>query len=74
MMKNLEKERPVLICKLEKIFSPGWFNLMQYLLVHLPYEAKLGGPQQYRWMYHIECALMNLRAIIRNKARLKVVS
>jgi hypothetical protein len=44
MMKKLERETPVLICKLEKIFSPGWFNPMQYLLVHLPYESKLGGP------------------------------
>jgi hypothetical protein len=48
MMKKLEKEISVLICKLEKIFPLGWFNLMQYLLVHLPYEAKVGSPQQYR--------------------------
>jgi hypothetical protein len=44
MMKKLEKEIPVLICKLEKIFPPGWFNPMQHLLVHIPYEAKVGGP------------------------------
>jgi hypothetical protein len=57
VMEKLEKEIPVLICKLKKIFPLGWFNPMQHLLVHLPYEAKLGGPQQYRWMYHIERAL-----------------
>jgi hypothetical protein len=62
MMEKLEKEIPVLICKLKKIFPQGWFNPMQYLLVDLPYEAKLGGPQQYRWMYHNERALKNLRA------------
>jgi hypothetical protein len=45
MMEKLEEEIPMLICKLKKIFSPGWFNPMQHLLVHLPYEAKLGGPQ-----------------------------
>jgi hypothetical protein len=44
MMEKLEEELPVLIYKLEKIFPSGWFNLMQYLLVHLPYEAKLAGP------------------------------
>jgi hypothetical protein len=44
MMEKLEREIPVLIYKLEKIFPPGWFNSMQYLLVHHPYEAKLGGP------------------------------
>jgi hypothetical protein len=71
MMEKLEEEIPVLICKLEKIFPSGWFNPMQDLLVHLPYEAKLGGPQQYRWMYHIERALKNLRAMVHNKAKVE---
>jgi hypothetical protein len=56
---------------LEKIFPPGWFNLMQYLLVHFPYEAKVGDPQQYRWMYHIEMGLKKLRVMIHNKAKVK---
>jgi hypothetical protein len=34
-IENLEKEILVLLCKLEKIFPPGWFNSIQYLLVHL---------------------------------------
>jgi hypothetical protein len=71
MMEKLEKEILVLICKLEKIFPPGWFNPMQHLLVHLTYEAKVGGPQQYRWMYHIERALKNLRAMVHNKERVE---
>jgi hypothetical protein len=54
MMEKLETEIPLLISKLEKIFPSGWFNPMQYLPVHLPYEAKLGGLQQHRWMYRIE--------------------
>jgi hypothetical protein len=44
MIEKLEKEIPVRICKLEKIFPLGWFNPMQHLLVHLPYEANAGGP------------------------------
>jgi hypothetical protein len=48
IMEKLEEEILVLLCKLEKIFPPGWFNPMQHLLVHLPYEARTGGPQQYR--------------------------
>jgi hypothetical protein len=44
---------------------------MQHLLVHFPYEAKLGGLQQYRWMCHIERALKNLRAMVRNKANVE---
>jgi hypothetical protein len=39
--------------------------------MHLPYEAKLGGPQQYRWMYHIERALKNLGAVVHNKANVE---
>jgi hypothetical protein len=35
MMKKLEDEILVLLCKLEKIFPTGWFNPMQHLLVHL---------------------------------------
>jgi hypothetical protein len=61
----------VLICKLEKIFLPGWFNLMQHLLVHIPYEAKVGNPMQYRWMYHIERALKYLRSMVSNRARVE---
>jgi hypothetical protein len=44
MVEKLEQQIPVLVCKLEKIFPLGFFNLMQHLLVHLPYEAKVGGP------------------------------
>jgi hypothetical protein len=71
MMEKLEKEILVLICKLEKIFPTGWFNPMQYLLVHFSYEAKVGGPQQYRWMYHIERAVKNIRVMVHNKARVE---
>jgi hypothetical protein len=39
----LEEEILVLLCKLEKIFPPGWFNRIQHLLVHLPNEAKIVG-------------------------------
>jgi hypothetical protein len=43
MMEKLEEEISVLLYKLEKIFPSGWFNPMQHLLVHLIYEAKIGG-------------------------------
>jgi hypothetical protein len=71
MMKKLVKEILVLLFKLEKIFPPGWFNPMQYLLIHLPYEAKVGGPVQYRWMYPFERALKRLRNMVGNKARVE---
>jgi hypothetical protein len=71
MMEKLEKEIPVLICKMEKKISPRFFNPMQHLLRHLPYEAKVGGPVQYRWMYHIERALRYLKPMVGNRARIE---
>jgi hypothetical protein len=52
----------------KKIFPPWWFNPMQHLLIHIPYEAKIGGLVQYRWMYHIERALKYLTTMFGNKA------
>ena len=51
---KLEQYIPIIICKLEKIFPPGFFDSMEHLPIHLPREAILGGPVQYRWMYPFE--------------------
>jgi hypothetical protein len=72
LMQKFEKEIPILICKFEKVFPPGFFNVMQHLIVHLAWEALVGEPVQFRWMYPIERALKKLRASIRNKARVDV--
>ncbi|XP_047321118.1 uncharacterized protein LOC124925192 [Impatiens glandulifera] len=53
-MQTLELEIPVILCNLEKIFPPAFFDSMEHLLVHLPHEAKIGGFVQYRWMYPFE--------------------
>jgi hypothetical protein len=36
------------------IFPPSFFDSMEHLPVHLPFEVKVGGPVQYRWMYPFE--------------------
>jgi hypothetical protein len=51
--------------------SPGFFNPMQHLLIHLPYEAKVDGHVQYRWMYHIERALEYLKPMVDNRVRIE---
>lgn len=53
-MLQMEKNIPILICKLEKLFPPGFFNYMEHLIIHLPYQSRVGGPVKYRWMYIIE--------------------
>jgi hypothetical protein len=49
----------------------GWFNPMQHLLIHLSYEAKVGGPMQYRWMYSFERDIKRFRHMVGNKARVE---
>jgi hypothetical protein len=43
VIEKLEKDAPVLLYKIEKIFPPGFFNLMQHMILHLPREARLGA-------------------------------
>jgi hypothetical protein len=71
LMQRFEKEIIVLVCKMEKIFPPGFMNCMQHLLVHLPWESLVGGPVQFRWMYSQERELKKLRVMVRNKARVE---
>ena len=53
-MERLERNIPIIICKLECIFPLGFFDSMEHLLIHLPYEAKIAGLVQYCWMYPFE--------------------
>jgi hypothetical protein len=43
MIDDLKKVAHVLLCKLEKIFPLGFFLVMQHLILHLPYKARMGG-------------------------------
>jgi hypothetical protein len=65
---HLEQNIAEILCKLEKIFPPSFFNSMEHLPVHLPYEVRMGGPVQYRWMYPFERFLNHLKQKIGNKA------
>ncbi|XP_056698101.1 uncharacterized protein [Spinacia oleracea] len=70
-MERLEDNIPEILCKLERIFPPGFFNSMEHLPIHLPYEAKVGGPVQYRWMYPFERFIYHLKKKVGNKARVE---
>jgi hypothetical protein len=61
----------VVLYKMEKIFPTRFFNPMQYLLIHLPYEAKVGGLIQYRWMHHIERAIRYFKPMVGNRTRVE---
>ncbi|GJY67940.1 putative transposase-associated domain-containing protein [Tanacetum coccineum] len=70
-LKKLRESIVVTICKLEKVFPPGFFDSMEHLVIHLVNEAILGGPVQYRWMYIYEKKLSSLKRTIRNKSKVE---
>ena len=48
-LEKLEESIVLLIlCKLERFFPPAFFHVMVHLVAHLPREAILRGPVQYR--------------------------
>jgi Domain of unknown function (DUF4218) len=53
-MDELARNIVVTMCKLEIFFSPSFFDCMEHLMVHLAYEAKIGGLVTFRWMYLYE--------------------
>ncbi|KAH7843036.1 hypothetical protein Vadar_012013 [Vaccinium darrowii] len=59
---KLEDHIILVLCKLEKIFPPAFFDVMVHLAMHLPREGKLGGPVHYR-------LLGVLKHFVGNKAR-----
>ena len=65
----MKEEIPIILCKLEKIFPPSFFDVQLHLAVHLPDDALLRGPVQYGWMYPIERRLYTLKRFVRNMAR-----
>jgi hypothetical protein len=69
VVKKLKEDIPVILCKLERIFPPAFFDVMVHLCVHLPDEALLRGPVQYGWMYPIERRLGTLKNFVRNRAK-----
>lgn len=66
---KLQNDIVLILCKLEQIFPPAFFDIMIHLAIHLPQEAKIAGPVGYRWMFPIERKLGNLQDYVRNRAR-----
>ncbi|XP_042962607.1 uncharacterized protein LOC122296877 [Carya illinoinensis] len=68
-LSKLQVDIVTILCKLEMIFPPSFFDVMVHLAVHLPREAIFGGPVQYRWMYPFERYMGKFKWYVKNKAR-----
>ena len=71
VIERLDSNIPVLLCNLEKIFPPSFFDVMEHVCVHLPHEAELGGPVHFRWMYGFERYFKYLKGKVKNMARVE---
>ncbi|KAJ0621439.1 hypothetical protein HanIR_Chr01g0008611 [Helianthus annuus] len=68
-MKKAKDDIVTILCKLEMIYPPAFFDIMVHLLVHLPDEAIAGGPVAFRWMYPFERYMKKLKNYVKNPAR-----
>ena len=68
-LNNLQKEIVEVLCQLEMVFPPSFFDVMVHLAIHLVNEVRLGGPVQLRWMYPVERYLCKLKGYVRNRSR-----
>jgi len=57
-----------ILCQMETIFPPSFFDIMVHLPIHLANEVRLGGLVQFWWMYPIERYLCKLKSYVRKKA------
>ncbi|KAL0413638.1 UNVERIFIED_CONTAM: hypothetical protein Sradi_1565500 [Sesamum radiatum] len=68
---ELKNNVAIILCNLEKIFPPAFFDSMEHIIVHLPYEALIGGLVQYRWMYPFERFMSELKKKAKNKTHVE---
>ena len=70
-LEKMENQIVIVLCQLERIFPPSFFDVMMHLPIHLVGEAMIARPVQYRWMYPIERYLQTLKKYARNLAHPK---
>ena len=62
-LKAAQENIILILCKIELIFSPVFFDIMMHLVLHLSDEAINGRPVQNSWIFPIESTLGLLRSM-----------
>ena len=68
-MENVENHVIQILCKLELIFPPTFFDIMIHLILHLLQKAILEWPIYISWMYPFERYMKKLKNYVRNNVR-----
>ena len=67
----IEKNIPIILCKLGRIFPPEFFDSMEHLPVHLACEAWVCGPVQYRLIYLFEWEIRGFKRMVKNRVKVE---
>ena len=68
-MVEAQNQLVLILCKLERVFPPAFFDIMIHLVLHLPKEAILCGAVYMRWMYPFERHLKKFKDYVKNAAK-----
>ncbi|XP_071699508.1 uncharacterized protein [Rutidosis leptorrhynchoides] len=66
---QMENDIGIILCDMERIFPPSFFDIVVHLSFHLAYEDRIGGPVHYHWMYLIERYLTTLKSYVPNRSK-----
>ncbi|KAK1387274.1 hypothetical protein POM88_015452 [Heracleum sosnowskyi] len=66
---KLQEEIIEILCELETIFPPTFFDIIVHIPLHLCKEVEFGGPVHLRWMFGIERYSCKLKSYVRNKSK-----
>ena len=64
---NLDNQIAEILCQLEMIYPPTFFDIMMHLSIHLAKKAWFAGPVQYIWMYPVERYMCTWKGYVHNK-------
>jgi hypothetical protein len=71
VLEKLHEQASELLCDLEMLLPPGFFNPMQHMILHLADEALKGGPVWARWQFPPERETKKLRKKTGNKCKIE---
>jgi hypothetical protein len=68
VIEKLEEEILEIMCQLEKVFLPTFFDIMEHLVIHLASEVRLAGPVQFRNMWTTEIFMGKMKNMIHTRS------
>ena len=68
-IESMKERSALLMCNLEKVLPPSFFDLQTHLVCHLVEEVAIAGTVHARWMYWVERYMRVLKTWVRQRAR-----